>query len=329
MRDGPHPQSLRRPHVHPAAAVDPALRREGQAEPGAQHPRRPARRADRRFDRARHDEPQDREDGQAAGASEVHLRISCPPTISPCFYGVDTPSRSELIAATHTHRGDPQIRRRRQPRLSQPRGAAGGGGRPGSSPTARPATPACIRSRFRATSTPTCSSRSRLSTERSMRRLRRPVRGGRARCGCARRPSQSPGGRPRLGAARSRPQREAAAVSARAAQGRYRSTRHARLRRQDRGRADVRRAPAATAVPALLEAVAEHADGYVRFRALVLLSGFNDPRTRDVMAQALSTPNDRLRAVPTPSSSTTPIRDCVPRLLDALARGDRSSSARR
>ena len=39
---------------------------------------------------------------RAAGAKEVHVRISCPPTISPCFYGVDTPSRSELIAATHT-----------------------------------------------------------------------------------------------------------------------------------------------------------------------------------------------------------------------------------
>jgi amidophosphoribosyltransferase len=39
---------------------------------------------------------------KAAGAKEVHLRISCPPTISPCFYGVDTPRRSELIAATHT-----------------------------------------------------------------------------------------------------------------------------------------------------------------------------------------------------------------------------------
>jgi amidophosphoribosyltransferase len=37
-----------------------------------------------------------------AGAKEVHLRISCPPTISPCFYGVDTPKRSELIGATHT-----------------------------------------------------------------------------------------------------------------------------------------------------------------------------------------------------------------------------------
>jgi amidophosphoribosyltransferase len=39
---------------------------------------------------------------RAAGASEVHMRISCPPTISPCFYGVDTPRRSELIAATHS-----------------------------------------------------------------------------------------------------------------------------------------------------------------------------------------------------------------------------------
>ncbi len=39
---------------------------------------------------------------RSAGAREVHMRISCPPTISPCFYGVDTPQRSELIAATHT-----------------------------------------------------------------------------------------------------------------------------------------------------------------------------------------------------------------------------------
>jgi amidophosphoribosyltransferase len=39
---------------------------------------------------------------RGAGATEVHMRISCPPTISPCFYGVDTPRRSELIAATHT-----------------------------------------------------------------------------------------------------------------------------------------------------------------------------------------------------------------------------------
>jgi amidophosphoribosyltransferase len=36
-----------------------------------------------------------------AGAAEVHVRISCPPTISPCFYGVDTPTRRELIASNH------------------------------------------------------------------------------------------------------------------------------------------------------------------------------------------------------------------------------------
>jgi amidophosphoribosyltransferase len=34
-----------------------------------------------------------------AGATEVHMRISCPPTVSPCYYGVDTPRKAELIAA--------------------------------------------------------------------------------------------------------------------------------------------------------------------------------------------------------------------------------------
>ncbi len=37
-----------------------------------------------------------------AGARQVHLRVSCPPTISPCYYGVDTPTERELIAANHT-----------------------------------------------------------------------------------------------------------------------------------------------------------------------------------------------------------------------------------
>ena len=36
-----------------------------------------------------------------AGAREVHLRISCPPTTGPCYYGIDTPLKSELIAASH------------------------------------------------------------------------------------------------------------------------------------------------------------------------------------------------------------------------------------
>lgn len=37
-----------------------------------------------------------------AGAKEVHLRISSPPTSWPCYYGIDTPSRQELIAASHS-----------------------------------------------------------------------------------------------------------------------------------------------------------------------------------------------------------------------------------
>jgi amidophosphoribosyltransferase len=37
-----------------------------------------------------------------AGATEIHVRISCPPTISPCYYGIDTPRRDELIASQHS-----------------------------------------------------------------------------------------------------------------------------------------------------------------------------------------------------------------------------------
>jgi amidophosphoribosyltransferase len=39
---------------------------------------------------------------RAAGALEVHMRISSPPTIGPCYYGVDTPTREELIASDHS-----------------------------------------------------------------------------------------------------------------------------------------------------------------------------------------------------------------------------------
>jgi amidophosphoribosyltransferase len=38
---------------------------------------------------------------RSAGAREVHMRISCAPTVGPCYYGVDTPRRSELIASSH------------------------------------------------------------------------------------------------------------------------------------------------------------------------------------------------------------------------------------
>lgn len=39
---------------------------------------------------------------RAAGATEVHMRITSPPTKHPCFYGIDTPDESKLLAATHT-----------------------------------------------------------------------------------------------------------------------------------------------------------------------------------------------------------------------------------
>ncbi len=58
----------------------------------------------------------------------------------------------------------------------------------------------------------------------------------------------------------------------------------------------VRRAPGTIALPALIDAATGHADGYVRYRALVLLSGYEDPRVPDQMEQALADPNDRLRA---------------------------------
>ncbi len=37
-----------------------------------------------------------------AGAKEVHVRISSPPTSYPCYYGIDTPTRKELISSSHT-----------------------------------------------------------------------------------------------------------------------------------------------------------------------------------------------------------------------------------
>ena len=80
----------------------------------------------------------------------------------------------------------------------------------------------------------------------------------------------------------------------------------------------VRRTPGAQAVPALLQAVGEHRDGYVRYRALVLLTGFNDPRTKDVMRESISSPNDRLRAVAYSFFEHNPDPMMAPSLVAAL-----------
>jgi HEAT repeat protein len=82
----------------------------------------------------------------------------------------------------------------------------------------------------------------------------------------------------------------------------------------------IRRAPAADAVPALLQAAREHEDGYIRFRSLVLLTGFNDPRTADQMQEALSSPNDRLREVAYGFYERHPDAALTARFLDALAK---------
>ena len=80
-----------------------------------------------------------------------------------------------------------------------------------------------------------------------------------------------------------------------------------------------RRADPAIAVPALLKAVESHPDNFGRFRALVLLSGFNDPRTRDIMRGSLALQNDRLRAVAYSYFEHNADPSVVPRLLAAVA----------
>ena len=80
----------------------------------------------------------------------------------------------------------------------------------------------------------------------------------------------------------------------------------------------IRRTASAQAVPALLQAVNEQADGFVRYRALVLLTGFNDPRMKDSMRESLTSPNDRLRAAAYGFFEQNPDPALVPQFLGAL-----------
>jgi hypothetical protein len=82
----------------------------------------------------------------------------------------------------------------------------------------------------------------------------------------------------------------------------------------------VRRTEQSQAVPALLNAVSQHADGYVRYRALVLLTGFGDPRTADLMRESLTSPNDRLRTVAYGFFEHNPDRRLLPELMEALTK---------
>jgi hypothetical protein len=80
----------------------------------------------------------------------------------------------------------------------------------------------------------------------------------------------------------------------------------------------VRRAPGTVALPALLDAAAGHADGFVRYRALVLLSGYEDPRVPDQMEQAMGEVNDRLRTVAYEWYERHPEPRLVPAFLKAF-----------
>ena len=94
---------------------------------------------------------------KGAGATEVHLRISSPPTIGPCFYGIDTPERRELIASSQERRGDPGLRGRRLPGIPLRAGHAlvpDDAGPRTSAPPASPATTGCWTRRIAPTSSP-------------------------------------------------------------------------------------------------------------------------------------------------------------------------------
>ncbi len=80
----------------------------------------------------------------------------------------------------------------------------------------------------------------------------------------------------------------------------------------------VRRAAPAEAVPALTQAVRSHQDAFVRYRALVLLTSFNDPGTSDLMRALLGDTNDRLREVAYRWFELHPEPRLTPSLLSAL-----------
>ena len=149
VRDGPDPQPLRRPHVHRAAAAHPPLRREGEAQPAARACSRGKRvvvvddsivrgTTSRKIVKMVRD----------AGAREVHMRISSPPTIGPCYYGIDTPTRAELIASDALGRGDPRVHHRRHASATSASRASTPSPAAIATASATPASPAAIRCRW-------------------------------------------------------------------------------------------------------------------------------------------------------------------------------------
>ena len=317
-------KSLRRPHLYSAAAVDPALRREGQAEPGARSILDGKRvilvddsivrgTTSRKIVRM----------VRAAGAKGVHVRISCPPTISPCFYGVDTPRKQELIAATHTLTEIRDFLECRQHRLPESRRPAHRG-RPRAFVTAASCYTGIYPVEF-----------PQRRGDVSSARVETGYQGSGSEVGMSAADSTRPLLRllcilcvlcvvhvPSFAQEPPAPQAISPA-QLKAAIDKLSDLDYAVRMNASR---TIRRAQSSQAVQALLQTVAEHGDGYVRYRALVLLTGFNDPRTKDAMRESLKSPNDRLRAVAYSFSSTIPTRRCR-RSFSRRSRKSRASSS--
>lgn len=80
----------------------------------------------------------------------------------------------------------------------------------------------------------------------------------------------------------------------------------------------IRRAASADAVPVLTAAVKNHKDSYVRYRALVLLAGFDDKGTAELMASVMTDRNDRLRALAYEWFEAHAAGAPIPALIEAL-----------
>ncbi len=226
---------------------------------------------------------------RAAGAREVHVRISCPPTISPCFYGVDTPRRSELIAATHTLEEITQVPRRRQRRAtSSLEGLLSAVGTERAARTAR----SCYTGVYPVAFPRDEASYLQLALKLDNDGRRRSARDRgtirvRACVSCVGVQAAAPG-------AGARPQRVPPA-QLQAAIDKLGDLDYATRTGAAR---TVRRTPGAQAVPALLQAAVESTPTATCATARwCCLTGFNDPRTTDAMRESLASPNDRLRTV--------------------------------
>ena len=105
LRPGPGQEPLHRPDLHRPHPGRTGQRGAPQAQPAPREHRRQAAHRGRRLDRPGHDHPGHGHDAARVRARvEVHLRISSPPFRWPCFYGIDTPDRTELLAADQDHR---------------------------------------------------------------------------------------------------------------------------------------------------------------------------------------------------------------------------------